>query len=175
MKIHAFFRKSISLTCPRTLALRQIDQGSAKIIRKHTLQSQCRDDPRNSPGKIGTPLGPGAVLFDWMTRRSRDHARLFKNRTWDIEIDPKSIYVHILKPRPDRPPQELVKNHQKSPKSQFFRYFSKFSSNGSSRIVTERPITRKICIFFWSLQLAIQLRVSGTESIRASENKCLKF
>ena len=29
--------------------------------------------------------------------------------------------------------------------------------------------------FFWSLQLAIQLRVSGAEPTSASENKCLKF
>ena len=63
-----------------------------------------------------TPLGPGAVLFDLGLRSPRDHARLFQNRTCCVEIDPKSIYVDILGPHPDRPPAELLKNAQKSSK-----------------------------------------------------------
>ena len=84
-----------------------------------------------------TPLGPGAVLFDLGLRSPRDHARLFQNRIFCVEIDPKSIYVDILGPHPDRPPPELVKNGRKSRKSQYFRYLSKLLRHGSSSNVTE--------------------------------------
>ena len=80
---------------------------------------------------------PGAVLFDLGPRSPRDHARLFQNRTFCVEIDPKSIYVDILGPHPDRPPPELVKNSRKSRKSQYFRYLSKLLRHGSSSNVTE--------------------------------------
>ena len=49
MKMHEnqrSFRKSKSLTCPPNIPL-QITQISAKIRRKHAVQSQCRADPRN--------------------------------------------------------------------------------------------------------------------------------
>ena len=117
----------------------------------------------------------GAVLLDNWLRSPRDHARFFQNRTEDIEIDPKSIYVDISGPHPDRPPPRLLKTHQKSRKSQLFRCFSKLLHRGSSSNVTERSATRKISIFFWSLQFAIQLRVSGAESTPAGEIKCRKF
>jgi len=81
----------------------------------------------------------------------------------------------LLSQLPDRAQAELVKNHQKYRKSRHFAYFSKLLRHGPSSIATERSTTRKIFIFFWSLQLAIQLRVSGAESTPASENKCLKI
>ena len=93
----------------------------------------------------------GAVLLVQMTRSPRDHARFFQNRTGDIEIDPKSIYVHISGPHPDRSPPELVKNHQKSRKFQRFRYFSNLSRHGFSRNVTEQSTMRKISIFSGNL------------------------
>ena len=91
----------------------------------------------------------GAVLLDHKTRSPRDHARFFKNRTEDIEIDPKSIYVDISGPHPDLPSPKLRKTHQKSRKSQCFRYFSKLLRRGSSSNVTERSTAPKIFIFFW--------------------------
>ena len=108
-----------------------------------------RPTPAHTSDAHASPLGPGAVLLHNNHRSPRDHARFFQNRTGDIEIDPKSIYVHISGPHPDRSPPELMKNHQKSRKSQLFRYFSKLSRHGSSRNVTERSTTRKIFIFFW--------------------------
>ena len=106
------------------------------------------------PGRSTSPVQAhvpwsGAVLLHHNHRSPRDHARFFQNRTGDIEIDPKSIYVHISRPHPDRPPPELVKNHQKSRKFQLFRYVSNLSRHGSSHNVTERSTTRKIYIFFW--------------------------
>ena len=132
------------------------------------------------PGRSTSPVQAhvpwsGAVLLHHKTRSPRDHARFFQNRTEDIEIDPKSIYVDISGPHPDLPPSRLVKTHQKSRKSQCFRYFSKLVCLGSSRNATERSTTCKTFIFFWSLQFAIQLRVSGDESTPAGESKCIKF
>ena len=51
----------------------------------------------------------GAVLLVQMTRSPRDHAGFLKNRTEDIEIDPKSIYVHTSTPHADRSRPEMVK------------------------------------------------------------------
>ena len=94
------------------------------------------------------PRRCGVVLSDLRPRDPWDHPIFLKNRVSDIEIDPKSIYVHISRPHPDRTPPELVKSHQKSRKFQLFRYFSNLSRHGSSRNVTERLTTRKNIHFF---------------------------
>ena len=96
-----------------------------------------------------TPLGPGVRILNLRPRGPRRHPIFLKNRVSDVEIDPKSIYVHISRPHPDRPPPELVRDHQKSRKFQLFQYFSNLSRHGSSHNVTERSTTRKISIFFW--------------------------
>ena len=96
---------------------------------------------------------PRAELFNFWPNRPPDHPRFFKIWIERVEIDPKSIYVHILKPHPDRAIPELVKNHQKSSKSQHFRYFSKFLSHGSSSNATERSTTCNISIFLHFFQV----------------------
>ena len=108
-----------------------------------------RPTPAHTSETHASPLGPGAVLWDLWLRSPQDHSRSFQIRTGDIEIDPKSIYVHISGPHPDRSPLEWVKNHQKSRKFQRFRYFSNLSRHGFSRNVTEQSTMRKISIFFW--------------------------
>ena len=109
-----------------------------------------------------TPLGPGVRILNLRPRGPRRHPIFFKNRVSDIEIDPKSIYVHTSRPRPDRPPSKIVKNHQKSSKFQRFLYFSKLLRRGSSSIVTERSKMCKILIFGRCLQFEIQLRRTGS-------------
>ena len=74
--------------------------------------------PRPSAGRHqhethASPLGPGAVLLDHRLTCPRDQARFFKNRTEDIEIDPKSIYVHMSWPDPDRPPPGIREKSSK--------------------------------------------------------------
>ena len=95
------------------------------------------------------PRRCGVVLSDLRPWSPWDHPIFLKFWVSDIEIDPKSIYVHISTPHPDRPPPELVKNHRKSRKFQLFRYVSNLSRHGSSHNVTERSTTRRIYIFFW--------------------------
>ena len=43
-----------------------------------------------------TPVGPGVVTVNFWPRRSRDPPIFWKIRANHIEIDPKSIYVHIF-------------------------------------------------------------------------------
>ena len=95
------------------------------------------------------PRRCGVVLSDLRPWSPWDHPIFLKFWVSDIEIDPKSIYVHISRPHPDRPPPELVRDHQKSRKFQLFQYFSNLSRHGFSRNVTEQSTMRKISIFFW--------------------------
>ena len=60
---------------------------------------------------------PGVVTFNFLTKRSRDRTIFWKIRANHIEIDPKSIYVHIFWPNPGAAHREFVKNHQKSSKN----------------------------------------------------------
>ena len=100
------------------------------------------------------------MIFNFCTRHPWDQRMFWKIWTSDIEIDPKSIYVHIFWPTPDPALSNFVKNHQKSWKSQHFADFSKLLRHGPSRNATERSQICKIVIFEWCLLFAIQLRGS---------------
>ena len=52
--------------------------------------------PKSPHARHTAPLGPGVVTFKFFTRRSQDRAIFWKIRANHIEIDPKSIYVHIF-------------------------------------------------------------------------------
>ena len=81
---------------------------------------------------------PGGVVFrPFCARGPQDHKMFLKIRTGDIEIGPKSIYVHMFWRSPDRVPAKSVKFAQKSSKSQHFANFSKLFRHGSSCIITE--------------------------------------
>ena len=84
----------------------------------------CAERRHASARTRHTPLGLERC-FSTTDSGDFDHASFFQNRTENIEIDPKSIHVDMDGPHPDRPPPELLKNHHKSRKSQYFRYFSK--------------------------------------------------
>ena len=74
----------------------------------------------------------------------------------------KKYICSYLLTGPDRVPFRIGENCQKSRNSQLFTHFSKLLRHGPSSIATERSTTRKMLIFEWWLQLAFQLRVSGS-------------
>ena len=93
---------------------------------------------------------PGGVVFrPFCARGPQDPPMFFKIRIGDIEIGPKSIYVHMSWRSPDRVPAKSVKFAQKSSKLQHFANFANLFRHESSCIITKISTTCKIFNFKW--------------------------